>query len=431
MRNKISKQSLLRLAVILFLFGMLSWPAGSRHGAQAQTTAWPALIFTPVVTNLHMPVHVTHAGDGSGRLFIVEQRGTIRIQKEAQQIKTFLDIQSQVRSPFNNNGGSEEGLLSVAFPPNYAAKGYFYVYYTNLSGDNQVSRFHISADPDVADAASEELILYLAHPSYNNHNGGQIFFGPQDGYLYIGTGDGGSGGDPQENAENPASLLGKLLRIDVEMERGAPVTGPYTIFLPQINTTNANPLLYEIPDTNPFVGVSGARPEIWALGMRNPWRFSFDRQTGDLYTGDVGQGDWEEIDFQPFDSPGGENYGWDTLEGNHCYEPTTGCIMPANYAAPIYEYSHILGSSVTGGYVYRGSTYTNMQGIYFFSDYGSGRFWGLQDDAGAWVPNLYTENVGRHVSSFGEDEAGELYFTTVDFGDVTGRLYQLGSTPAP
>lgn len=434
MHTESSKTGLVAFLGIIFITSLVIWTASAPHNAQAQITAWPALTFTPIVTNLHMPVHVTHAGDGSGRLFIVEQRGTIRMHKQAQALKTFLDIQDRVRSPFNNSGGFEEGLLSVAFPPDYASKGYFYVYYTNVKGDNQVSRFHITADPDAADATSEELILYLAHPTYTNHNGGQLFFGPQDGYLYIGTGDGGSGGDPGENAENPASLLGKMLRIDVEMARASQITGPYQIFMPQISNTNDNLYMYEIPADNPFASVSSARPEIWALGLRNPWRYSFDRQTGDLYIGDVGQGDWEEVSFQSFSSTGGENYGWDTLEGSHCYEPPTGCVLPVNYSPPVYEYPHSpsTGNAITGGYVYRGSLFLNMQGIYFFSDYTTGRFWGLQNNQGTWEANLYTENANRRVTSFGEDEAGELYFTTVDFVNVdTGRVYQLGSTMAP
>lgn len=429
----ISSKKMRAMVISLILACGLPWIASNLVHVQAQADAWPTLTFTPVATNLHMPVHVTHAGDGSGRLFIVEQRGTIRIHQQAQPLKLFLDITDRVRSPFFNSGGFEEGLLSVAFPPDYASKGYFYVYYTNLNGDNQVSRFHIGANPDVADPASEELILYLAHPTYTNHNGGQLMFGPKDGFLYIGTGDGGFAGDPLENAQNPASLMGKILRIDVEMARSSQVTGPYRIFLPHIASANANPMMYEIPASNPFLGVSDARPEVWALGLRNPWRFSFDRQTGDLFIGDVGQNEWEEVDFQPANSAGAENYGWDNLEGDQCFEPPTGCTIPDNYSPPVYEYQHSpsTGTAITGGYVYRGTIFTNMQGIYFFSDYGSGRIWGLRNNGG-WEANLYSDNVGRRITSFGEGEDSNLYFTTVDYSSVeTGRVYQLGSTLAP
>lgn len=433
MYSKRLRKKLRFFLAIIILTCTITWAASHRAIVQAQVEAWPTLTFTPVATNLHMPVHVTHAGDGSGRLFIVEQRGTLQIVQQAQPLKLFLDITDRVRSPFFNSGGFEEGLLSVAFPPDYASKGYFYVYYTNLSGDNQVSRFHISANPDAADAASEEVILYLEHPTYTNHNGGQLMFGPKDGYLYIGTGDGGFAGDPFENAENPGSLLGKILRIDVEMDRGLQVSGLYKIFMPQISSANAAPMMYEVPVSNPFLGVSGARPELWALGLRNPWRFSFDRQTGDLYIGDVGQNEYEEINFQPFNSPGAEHYGWDIIEANQCFEPPVGCIAPANYSQPVYVYQHLpsTGNAVTGGYVYRGSIFTSMQGIYFFSDYGSGRIWGLRNNSG-WEANLYTDNVGRRITSFGEDEDGDLYFTTVDYSSIeTGRVYQLGSTLAP
>lgn len=433
MHSKRFPKKLLSYVVIIILACALPWIASNQAIVQAQAEAWPTLTFTPVATNLHMPVHVTHAGDGSERLFIVEQRGTIQIHQQAQSLKLFLDITDRVRSPFFNGGGFEEGLLSVAFPPNYASKGYFYVYYTNLSGNNLVSRFSVTADPDQADAASEEIILTLNHPTYTNHNGGQLMFGPKDGYLYIGTGDGGFAGDPFENAENPGSLLGKILRIDVEMDRGPQASAPYKIFMPQISSTNANPMMYEIPGSNPFLGVNNARPEVWAIGLRNPWRFSFDRQTGDLYIADVGQNEYEEINFQPFNSSGAEHYGWDIMEGNHCFEPPVGCTTPANYSPPVYVYQHSpsTGNSVTGGYVYRGSIFTNMQGIYFFSDYGSGRIWGLRNNGG-WEANLYTDNTGRRITSFGENEAGDLYFTTVDFSSIeTGRVYQLGSSLAP
>ena len=265
----------------------------------------------------------------------------------------FLDISERVSSPLSG-GGAEEGLLSVAFPPDFANKNYFYVYYTNQESDNQVSRFYLTADPDQADPDSEEPILYLPHPTYRNHNGGQIMFGP-DGYLYIGTGDGGGGGDPEENAQDPFSLLGKLLRIDVEGSDLVSVNGPYAVFLPLVNSNNSNPRPYEIPADNPFEDGSQGLPEVWALGLRNPWRFSFDRQNGELYIGDVGQNSREEVDFLSAEAMGGINFGWDILEGNACYEPSSNCVPPSNYISPVYTYGHSPDNcSVTGGYVYRG-----------------------------------------------------------------------------
>ncbi len=267
----------------------------------------------------------------------------------------FLDITDRVRS------GGERGLLGLAFPPGYADKGYFYVNYTALNGATTISRFRlIAGDPNRADPASEEILLVIAQP-YANHNGGQIAFSPRDGYLYVGMGDGGSGGDPQNRAQNPAELLGKLLRLDVE---GA------------VGTASA----YLVPPTNPYTATIGYRPEIWALGLRNPWRFSFDRQTGDLYIGDVGQGLWEEIDYQPASSAGGQNYGWRIMEGAHCYNPdpcdSTGLTLP------IWEYSHSAGQCVTGGYVYRGDDYPDLAGMYIFGDYVSGAIWGLRRAGG-------------------------------------------------
>ncbi|MGD9974492.1 MAG: sorbosone dehydrogenase family protein, partial [Desulfatirhabdiaceae bacterium] len=260
-------------------------------GAQAPGDP-PAIVIEPYGSGFSSPVHITHAADGAGRLFVVEQPGRIQIMKNGGTLPVpFLDISDRVSCC------GERGLLSVAFPPDYAMKGYFYVNYTNLSGDTVVARYHISANPDVADAATEEILLTIAQP-FANHNGGQLAFGP-DGYLYIGTGDGGSGGDPFNNGQSTNVLLGKILRIDVE--------------------AGIEP--YAIPATNPFQLIEGYRPEIWALGLRNPWRFSFDTLTGDLFIGDVGQNEYEEINFQPAESTGGENYGWRIMEGFHCYNP--------------------------------------------------------------------------------------------------------------
>jgi glucose/arabinose dehydrogenase len=389
---------------------------------------WPQIDAIPVAGGLESPVHITHAGDGSDRLFAVEQRGRIRIVEDGDVLqKPFLDIASRVRSPFNGGGG-EEGLLSVAFPPGFGAgKDYFYVYYTRTDGDNQISRFRLGADPDTADPGSEELLLLLDHPTYGNHNGGQLAFGP-DGYLYIGTGDGGGGGDPFDNAQDTGSLLGKMLRIDVEFETGGEPSGDYSQYLPFIlnaGTDSTELLPYRIPPTNPFVGQEGYQDEIWAIGLRNPWRFSFDRATGDLYIGDVGQGTREEVNFQPASSGGGENYGWPLFEGDDCFQSgncdDTGLVMPV----AVYS-THVNGTcAVTGGFAYRGQAYAALQGIYFYGDYCNGTIWGLQSESGTWTDQALF-STGFLISSFGEDENGELYLTDYN-GGVIYQLVEAGS----
>jgi glucose/arabinose dehydrogenase len=363
-------------------------------------------------------VHITHAGDGSGRLFIVEQNGRIQIIKNGQLFGTFLDINARVRSPSDLGGGDEEGLLSIAFPPGYGVvKDYFYVYYTNLNGNNQVSRFHLGASADLANPNSEVLILQFNHPNENNHNGGQIAFGP-DGYLYIGTGDGGGSGDPSNNAQNTNSLLGKLLRIDTEMEPAPLPPLDHQLVLPLVVQNTGGPLItYRIPLDNPYANTAGYRGEIWAFGLRNPWRFSFDRLQHDLFVADVGQGDWEEIDFQASTSAGGENYGWDILEGFVCFS-TPGCNTTGK-TVPIHTYDHSVGCSVTGGYVYRGTTYTGM-GIYYFGDFCSGNIWGIQRENNSWVVQPL-KDTPYWLSSFGEDEAGELYVAD----RAGGRIYHI------
>jgi glucose/arabinose dehydrogenase len=336
---------------------------------------------------LVQPVQVTHAGDGSGTLYVVEQAGRIRTIKDgALGVVPFLDISARVVS------GGERGLLGVAFPPGYATKGTFYVNYTRAGdGATVVARYRVTQNPDVADPASEEILLVIDQP-FANHNGGQIAFGP-DGFLYIGMGDGGSGGDPLGNAQNPETLLGKMLRIDVE----------------------GGAFPYAVPPGNPFVGRSGVLGEIWALGLRNPWRFSFDRGTGDLYIGDVGQGSFEEVDFQPASSTGGENYGWNVLEGNQCFGGTA--CNPLDFTPPVAVYDHAQGCSITGGMVYRGGVYPGMEGIYFYADFCSGRVWGLSRDGSAWENSLLL-TVPFSVSSFGEDEAGNLFATDYNGGAV-------------
>ena len=400
-------------AKMLVLAAMLLSLGSAQIDTHAAPAQLPPLAPVLVTDGLTLPVHITHAGDGSGRLFIVERRGTIRIYSNSLHPTPFLDITSIVRST-----DPEEGLLSVAFPPGYTLKRYFYVYYTNLAGDNQVSRFHLGNTINSADPDSEELILLLPHPTNSNHNGGQLAFGP-DGYLYIGTGDGG-GGDPDGNAQDLGSLLGKILRIAVEPAVSISPAGDFHIFMPALTRgePGSSPAAYRIPADNPFTGISGARPEIWAYGLRNPWRFSFDRLSGDLYIGDVGQNEWEEIDFQPGASLGGENYGWNIMEGLDCYNAAS-CDQSGK-DLPVFVYSHAEGCSVTGGFVYRGAAYPALEGAYFLADYCSGNIWGLTHSGATWTSQQLPVLTQR-VTSFGEDEAGEVYLT--DY--FNGAIYRL------
>ncbi|MFM8319818.1 MAG: PQQ-dependent sugar dehydrogenase [Chloroflexota bacterium] len=386
---------------------------GAISPANAPRAAWPTASLVEVVTGLAHPVQLTHAGDGSGRSFIVEQDGHIRILKDGALLPAaFLDISDRVLY------SGEQGLLGLAFPPGYAQKGYFYVYYTRTDGSNQVSRFTIGASPDSANPSSEESILLLEHPGQTNHNGGQLAFGA-DGTLFIGAGDGGGSGDPAGNAQNPKSLLGKLLRIAVEPPPSGPAPNyPFRTYLPLARRSTPN-TAYRIPADNPFVGQAGHRPEIWALGLRNPWRFAFDRSTHDLYIADVGQNRVEEVDFVAAGSPGGMNFGWNTLEGSLCFNPPGGCSTPAGYAAPVAEYSHSEGCSITGGYVYRGAAHPSASGIYFYADFCQGKLWGLQRSNGSWVNQLLLDTDHRPIA-FGEDAAGELYLLT-----ITGAVYRL------
>ncbi|HEX8149367.1 MAG TPA: PQQ-dependent sugar dehydrogenase [Pyrinomonadaceae bacterium] len=358
--------------------------------AHAQTSEAPTLALGTPVRGFSSPVGVGHAGDGSNRVFVVEQGGRIRVVKSGVlQPSAFLDISTRI------SAGGERGLLGLAFPQDYARKGYFYVNYTNPAGDTVISRFRRSAsNADAADPASEQIVLTVAQP-FANHNGGQLAFGPVDKMLYVGMGDGGSGGDPGNRAQNPAELLGKILRLDTETGR------PYT---------------YTSPPSNPFLTAAGFRPEIWALGVRNPWRFSFDRATADLFIADVGQGTWEEIDFQPAASRGGENYGWRIMEGTHCFNPNP--CSAAGLTPPVVEYNHSAGDcSVTGGYVYRGATYPRMQGRYFYGDFCSGRIWSLKREGGAWQSTLLLDTPIQ-ISAFGEDESGNLYVASYGGGEV-------------
>jgi glucose/arabinose dehydrogenase len=394
-------------AIACLLTGLSFYPYASTV-ARAQATEPPTLALGTPVHGFSSPIGINHAGDGSNRIFVVEQGGRIRIVKAGVlQPTPFLDISGRISS------GGERGLLGLAFPPDYVRKGYFYVNYTNPAGNTVISRIQRSAsNADLADASSEQIILTVAQP-FNNHNGGQLAFGPFDKMLYVGMGDGGSGGDPGDRAQNPAELLGKILRIDTETGR---------------------PFTYTLPPTNPFIATAPFRPEIWALGVRNPWRFSFDRSTFDLFIADVGQGLWEEIDFQPASSPGGENYGWRIMEGTHCFNPP-GCSV-AGLTLPILEYDHSAGNcSVTGGYVYRAATYPRMQGLYFYGDFCSGRIWSLRRDAGSWLSALLLD-TSIQISAFGEDEAGNLYVASYGGGDVyplldNGPALPPNVTPTP
>ena len=345
-----------------------------------------------LAARVSQPVDVTAIPGDTSRLFVVEQRGRIRIVELPEDNvvgASYLDIQNRVMS------GGERGLLGLAFHPNYGENGELFVYYTSRSGGASViSRFHVSdGDPNVAEPDSEEILLTFSQP-YGNHNGGQIRFGPRDGYLYIGTGDGGSANDPGNRAQNGSSLLGKMLRIDVD-------------------TTTGN-LAYGIPADNPFIDNGAVRDEIWALGLRNPWRFDFDDETGDLYIGDVGQGNWEEIDFQPASSAGGENYEWRVREGDHIFRNQS--YGAGTRVGPIFDYSHGTGDSVTGGVVYRGCRMPELQGTYFFADYERDWVRSLRyvDGSVTEMTVRTTElNTGiprlNGISAFGEDARGEMY----------------------
>jgi glucose/arabinose dehydrogenase len=335
---------------------------------------------------------LTGAGDGSGRLFIVSQAGQIEILQNGQKLpEPFLDISDRTTRPGITGSLGERGLLGLAFHPRYAENGFFFVNYTDRNGNTHISRFNVSAqDPNRADRDSEVELLFIEQP-FPNHNGGGLAFGP-DGYLYIALGDGGSGGDPQGNGQSLNTLLGKILRIDVDSRQP-----------------------YAIPPDNPFAG-EGGLGEIWAYGLRNPWRIAFDRLTGDFYIADVGQNQYEEINFQAAGGPGGENYGWDFREASHPFEgtPPEGLAL----VEPIAEYSHELGCSVTGGDVYRGMNLPAWQGVYFYGDYCSGRVWGLlRDPTGRWENRLLFE-TGFTITSFGLDEEGEVYVIQYPQGKV-------------
>ena len=382
---------MLLTAGVVALASLLACDSGSPapSGSFQVERVFPDLSFQEM-TNLVQP------DDTSGLIFITEQRGSIYSLSagDPQQANMFLDITDRV-----NRGSNEEGLLGLAFDPDYQENGYFYVYY---SADNPrrsvLSRFGLDQeDVDVADPESEVIIMEIEQP-YSNHNGGQLAFGA-DGYIYVGLGDGGSAGDPEGNGQNLGTLLGSILRIDVSELSG--------------------PADYAIPADNPFVDTIGARGEIWAFGLRNPWRFSFDSETGLLWVGDVGQGSWEEIDV----IAKGANYGWNTMEGLHCYSPAGGCDQ-SGLNVPIAEYGHSQGRcSITGGYMYRGDQTPSLHGYYIYGDYCSGDIWALAYDGNAVAENMLLAESGLSITSFGEDLAGNLYIL-----DRAGGIYTLAQT---
>lgn len=362
---------------------------GLALGLFLRTPAEGAVRLEPLPWVFAKPVFVTHAPGDPETLFVVEQVGRIRVFRQGREEEALLDLRGRV------SGGYEQGLLGLAFHPGFQENRYFYVNYTDLGGTTRVVRYRAEEGRYVADPQSAEVLLSIAQPA-ENHNGGMIAFGP-DGYLYIATGDGGRAGDPWGNAQNPHTLLGKLLRIDVD--GGSP---------------------YAIPPDNPFAGGDDARPEIWALGLRNPWRFSFDRLTGDLYIADVGQESWEEVNFEPRGSAGGRNYGWNVMEGTHCYPAALACSTEG-YALPVAEYVHSSsnGCSITGGYVYRGEAIPALYGAYLFGDYCTGKIWTMWPE-GKERPFQVDELLvsGLQISSFGEDGRGELYVTDIRGGRV-------------
>jgi glucose/arabinose dehydrogenase len=373
-------------------------------GASGEPTASPVpvpptgpdrLRLSQVAGGLADPIGIAAADDGSGRMFVNERAGRIRIIGPGGNLQAdpFVDLSNRIAA------GGERGLLGLVFHPAFVDNRRLFVHYSRAGdGATVVSELRATANLATADPSSERVLLTVAQP-FANHNGGQLAFGP-DGYLYIGLGDGGSAGDPLGNAQNPNVLLGKILRIDVD--------GP-----PQ----GRRP--YALPPDNPF-GPDGANPgaglpEIWAMGLRNPWRFSFDPRSGDLFIGDVGQGSWEEIDRQPGDSAGGENYGWNAMEGRHCYQDAE-CDQDA-HVKPMAEYGHDAGCSVTGGYVYRAGAQPTLQGVYVFADYCSGLIFTLQADVRTNAPKLVLES-GLSISAFGTDEDGEIYLADISGGGV-------------
>jgi glucose/arabinose dehydrogenase len=368
-------------------------PAPTACAAGTPVPGTPALTTVRVVGGLNGPLDLQAVPGDRTRLFVVEQGGRILIIRNGAIVPTpFLDVSNRIRA------GGEQGLLGLAFHPSYAQNGRFFVNYTDTRGDTHVAEFRVTANPDVADPASERLLLFVDQP-FDNHNGGGLAFGT-DGKLYLGLGDGGSGGDPMGNGQSLGTHLGKMLRIDVDA--GTP---------------------YGVPADNPFTRTAGARPEIWAFGLRNPWRFAFDRMTGDLVIADVGQSAVEEVDIGLASRHGGENYGWNVTEGSRCYRPANGCNM-TGLTLPVAEYTHADGCSITGGVVYRGCRLPGYQGTYFYGDYCSGIIRSFRLENGRAVDSRdWTSSLGRGIgslSSFGVDADGEAYMV-----DHDGAVYRI------
>ena len=376
------------LTMVLSLAVLVLTMAGPMASASAAFT----ITLSQRATGFSAPTQVTSARDGSARLFVVERPGTIRAvaANGTGARTTFMDIRSLVED------GGERGLLGLAFHPNFATNHTIFVYYTRNGGDIVLARYQTNTATTAVDNSTGRLLLVIEHSAHTNHNGGAMAFGPDDGYLYIGTGDGGGAGDPANNAQSKNSLLGKILRINVDLTGH----GPYG--------------RYRAPSTNPYFGDIPGKGEIWDYGLRNPWRIGFDRGSGRLFIGDVGQDRYEEVDRENRFSKGGKNYGWDRMEGKHCYQncPVSGDTLP------IIEYSHAGGNcSITGGFVYRGPTQTNLLGQYIYADFCSGRIWSVPWDG---VTPTLRADTSRMITSFGENDNGELYVVTID-----GRLLRV------
>jgi glucose/arabinose dehydrogenase len=359
-------------------------------------TAQPILSLTPVIASLNSPIQFVNAGDGSNRVFIVEKGGTVKVYDAA---FNFLDSFVTVS---NISSDGERGLLSMAFHPNYATNGFFYVYYTNAAGNLEIARYHVSSNPNRADDASRQTVITIPHPTNANHNGGELHFGP-DGFLYLSTGDGGGAGDLPNNAQNTGVLLGKMLRLNMNTSATAP--------------------FYTIPAGNPYSN------EIFALGLRNPFRWSFDRLTNDMWIGDVGQGSWEEIDYRPADSTNGVNYGWRCYEGDSPYN-TAGCSGMSNYVFPVYVYPNPSPAAVTGGIVYRGTASPAIYGYYIAADFYSGEFFMINPGSGGvWTTNVQVLTP-TGIADFGEAENGEAYVVSLTSNTVY-RLMAVEGAPVP
>jgi glucose/arabinose dehydrogenase len=367
-------------------------PSGTTVPAGSFDPTGLAVGFDEVASGLVAPLAIANANDGSGRLFVVQQGGQVRIVRRGVVGSTpFLDLADRISS------GGERGLLGLAFHPRFPSDPRVFVDYTDPDGNTRVSSFRVDpATPDRLDPATEQRLVFVQQP-FANHNGGALAFGP-DGFLYISLGDGGSGGDPQGNGQSLKTLLGKILRIDVDRTEGGGA--------------------YRIPSDNPFAsGVGGARPEIWLLGLRNPWRMSFDRATGDLWIGDVGQDAWEEVDVQRAGAPGGTNFGWNRMEGTHCFRPAENC-SDSSLTLPITDYGHDQGCTVIGGDVYRGTGQAALVGGYVFADYCSGRVWAIDPAANRYEAPALVAQTSHAFTAFGEDEAGELFAVDIRAGTL-------------